>query len=161
MTKMKWFGLLAIVLAGLYGAMMWYFTQLANPGVIDELRSNPNGERAKIAMLLSLPDGKVIPVNYLREGDLVFVGADGPWWRAFNGDGASVEVFIQGQMMIGNAKAVLDDIDYTRQVFSRLRPKTPAGLPDWLNGKLIVIQLTDRASLSIHTSAISASSEVP
>jgi hypothetical protein len=34
-------------------------------------------------LLLTMPDGRQIPVNYLREGNLVFAGADGRWWRAW------------------------------------------------------------------------------
>ncbi len=116
-----------------------YQIQIVNPRVTSELRDNPGSPAAERAMLLTLSDGKVIPVNYLREGDQVFVGADGSWWRAFQGSGARVGMLIQGAELAGHACAVLDDPDYTKSVFSRLRPATPKWLPDWLNGVLVVI----------------------
>ena len=56
-----------------------------NSGVIRDLTENPNGERARVVMLLTLPSGKAIPVNYLREGQNVYAGADFPWWRELRG----------------------------------------------------------------------------
>ena len=38
---------------------------------------------------------------------------------------------------------VLDRPDYVSDIFKRLRPKVPAWLPRWLNGKLIVIEVSD------------------
>lgn len=38
-------------------------------------------------------------------------------------------------------RVVLDDPEYTRDLFSRLRPSAPKWLPDWLNAYLIVIDL--------------------
>ncbi len=132
--------LLLVVAAGLYN------TRVVNPRVIDEIRNNPEGERAAIATLLTFPDGKTIPVNYLKEGNLVFLGADGPWWRDFPATeedvpGTKVELFIRGQLYTGYGKTELTDQVYIDDVFSRLRPTVPAWLPDWLNGKLIVIEL--------------------
>ena len=62
-----------------------YVTQIGNPGVVAELRQNPMGKRAEGTMLLMFSEGKTIPVNYLREGTLVYAGADGWWWRQFEG----------------------------------------------------------------------------
>ena len=47
------------------------------------------------------------PVNYLREGDQVFVGADGRWWRAFRSGDVPVSPFIKGQKLSGRARTVL------------------------------------------------------
>ena len=132
-------GVLAIVIVG-YG---YYQTQVANPNVAEELVRDPQGPRAQKVMMLTFPDGKSIPVNYLREGDQVFVGADGPWWRSFRGEGAPVTLMIKGETLTGQAVAVLDDPAYTKDVFSRLRPTVPKWLPDWLNGKLVVITLDE------------------
>lgn len=130
-------GVLAIVIVG-YG---FYQLQVANPKVADELVRDPQGPRAQKVMMLTFADGKSIPVNYLREGNRVFVGADGPWWRSFRGEGAPVTLLIKGETLTGQAVAVLDDPAYTKDVFSRLRPTVPKWLPDWLNGKLVVITL--------------------
>jgi hypothetical protein len=80
-------------------------------------------------------------VNYLREDDLVFMGIDGRWWRAFQSSSEPVEMVIQGQRLSGHAQVVLDDPEYVVDVFARLRPKAPSWLPLWLNGKLVVITL--------------------
>lgn len=127
--------LVAFVGLRLYGAV-WL-----NPRVADELRTHPQGERAGKVMLLTLPDGRTIPVNYLREGTLVFAGADGRWWRAFESGNVPVTVVIRGQTLTGRARTVLDDPVYTRDVFNRLRPNVPKWLPEWLDAYLVVIEL--------------------
>ena len=142
---MKWvlIGLLALVVLPvvLYLGTLVYFNLVGNDQVAEELKQNPEGDRANIVMLLTFPDGKVLPVNYLREGNQVFAGADGGWWRAFRDGDVPVTVFIKGEELAGRARVVLDDPEYTRDVFSRLRPTAPAWLPDWLNGNLVVIDL--------------------
>ncbi len=130
-----------IVVLVLAGSYLWYARSVVNPRVIEEIRSNPQGERAGIVTLLTFADGKVIPVNYLREGERVFLGADGRWWREFRGEGADVTLHIRGTTLEGHAVVVLDDPDYVKDVFTRLRPKVPKWLPDWLNGKLVVVTL--------------------
>ena len=134
-------GLLGVLALAVFG--YWFnMTQFSNPRVADELVDNPTGERAARVMWLTY-DGRSIPVNYLREGNKVFAGADGPWWRAFRGNGASVTVLVKGESLSGHATVVLDDQDYVKDVFSRLRPNAPECLPDWANGKLVVISLPD------------------
>ena len=64
-------------------------TQLANRSVTRALRALPPGERAKKVMLLTLPSGRTIPVNYLREADIVYAGSDGRWWRELRGEGGA------------------------------------------------------------------------
>ena len=129
--------LLGLIFAG-YAV---YQIQIVNPRVSSELRDNPGGQRAQRVMLLTLPDASTIPVNYLREGDQVFVGADGSWWRTFPDSGAPVSMVILGEQLTGHARAVLDDPGFKTAVFSRLRPAVPKWLPDWLNGVLVVIDL--------------------
>jgi hypothetical protein len=141
----KWALVTIAVVAVLYGGLSLYGSFSTNPKVIAELRTNPQGDRAGIAMLLSFQDGKQIPVNYLREGNMVFVGADGPWWRDFRDAGAPVTLEIRGETLTGHAVVVLNNPDYVDEVFTRLRPAVPEWLPDWLNGKLVVITL-DEAS---------------
>lgn len=113
-----------------------------NARVAEDIRNNPDGERARRSMLITLADGRMYPVNYLREDNLVFMGIDGRWWRSFVGEGQPVQLLIRGQQLSGHAKTVLDDPAYVDDVFSRLRPTVPEWLPDWLNGKLVVITLT-------------------
>lgn len=120
-----------------------------NASVIAEIQTNPGGERAARSMVITLADGRVYPVNYLREGNLVFMGIDGRWWRAFQGAGQQVEMLIQGQRLTGLAKVELDDQAYIDEIFARLRPKVPSWLPDWLNGKLVAITLDDGVSGTI------------
>jgi hypothetical protein len=73
-------------------ALSWLFYQsrVANPRVVLELRQRPDGERASRVMLVTLPSGRTIPVNYLREADKVYAGADGRWWRELRGGGATL-----------------------------------------------------------------------
>ena len=118
-------------------------SETTNQRVERELRADPEGSTARRVMMVSLPDGRSLPVNYLREDELVFIGVDGFWWRQFTGEGQAVEMFIRGERVNGHAKAVLDQPDYVSEIFKRLRPKVPAWLPSWLNGKLIVIEVSD------------------
>jgi hypothetical protein len=123
-----------------------------NASVIAEIQTNPGGERAVRSMVITLADGRVYPVNYLREGNLVFMGIDGRWWRAFQGAGQQVEMLIQGQRLTGLAKVELDDQAYIDEIFARLRPKVPSWLPNWLNGKLVAITLDNGVSDTIKAS---------
>jgi len=109
-----------------------------NRGVIRELREAPDGERAKKVMLITLPSGKQIPVNYLREDDVVYAGADFPWWRELRGEGGQVTVLIRGETLTGHARAVENDPDHRASVFSRLRPNAIS----WA-GTLVEVRLTD------------------
>jgi len=135
-----WLALGLVVLVGLL-AWLPVRTQQVNAQVVEEIRANPQGERAARTMIIFLADGRVYPVNYLREDDLVFMGIDGRWWRAFQSSSEPVEMAIQGQRLSGHAQVVLDDPEYVVDVFARLRPKAPSWLPLWLNGKLVVITL--------------------
>ena len=74
---------------------------VGNPRVVAELRDDPQGERAGIVMLLGLPDGRELPVNYLREGNQVFAGADGRWWRPLRDGNAPVRLLIRGETFDG------------------------------------------------------------
>ena len=143
---MKWIPIVLVAVIALpvmlYLGAFAYYNLIGNDRVAEELCNNPGGERANIVMLLTLPSGRVLPVNYLREGNQVFAGADGGWWRAFRDGDIPVRVMIKGEQFSGNARVVLDDPEYTRGVFSRLRPAAPQWLPQWLNANLIVIDLT-------------------
>mgnify|MGYP001815439642 CR=1 FL=1 len=137
MVKALGIGLgLVVLLALALPLMMAYMDRFSNPGVIEELRREPDGERARKVMVLTLPSGRVIPVNYLREGARVYAGADGRWWRELVGDPKPVELLVRGERLEGLGRAVRDDPDYTKDVFARLRPKAVPGF-----GTLIEIRL--------------------
>ena len=123
-----------------------YVTQIGNAGVVAELRQNPMGKRAERTMLLMFSEGKTIPVNYLREGTLVYAGADGWWWRQFEGKGAAVTLLVRGETLKGHATVILEDQEVIDEVFSKLRPTVPVWLPDWANGKLVIVDLKHAAS---------------
>ena len=137
---MKWvgIGLGALVLIAAAG---WALAARGNARVEQDLRREPNGELAHKVMLIGFPEGRVLPVNYLREGDFVYAGADGPWWRALRGDGARVELLVRGETLFGQARAVEDDPERRADVFSRLRPTVPSWIPDRLDAVLVAVEL--------------------
>jgi len=113
-----------------------YAVQIANPRVERELMENPTGERAARVMLLTLPSGRRIPVNFYREEDMVYAGADGSWWKELVGDGFPVSVLLRGETLQGTARTVLDDPVYTKQIFEKLRPNAIEGF-----GRLVEIRI--------------------
>ena len=143
MTFLKWLLIVLAVLVLAFLALRLLFGLIANPRVVEELRADPRGERAGIVMLLTLPDGRVLPVNYRREGNHVFAGADGRWWRALRDGDVPVTVMIRGETLKGRARVVFDDPEYKRDVFTRLRPNVPKWLPAWLDAQLVVINLEE------------------
>ena len=139
MTR-KWILALVVVLC-LGGLALKWRTAQVNAAVAETLRLDPQSARAARTMLITLADGRVFPVNYLREGDLVFMGIDGRWWRAFQGSGQPVTMLIQGEVLEGHARVNLEDPALVKDVFARLRPTVPDWLPDALNCKLVTIRL--------------------
>jgi hypothetical protein len=113
-----------------------YYEYFANPRIVRELMDEPDGERAKRVMLITLPSGRRLPVNYLREDDRVYAGADGTWWKELEGEGFPVSVLVRGETLNGVARAVRDDRAYTESVFARLRPNAVKGF-----GTLIEVRL--------------------
>jgi hypothetical protein len=63
------------------------------------------------------------PVDYLREGNTVYVGSDSAWWKNLEG-GAEVRMLIQGTEYVGWATPITDDLDRLREGFKKLRPWT-------------------------------------
>ncbi|MXY53668.1 MAG: hypothetical protein F4Y86_14250 [Gammaproteobacteria bacterium] len=139
----KWLLIAVAAVVLLFLAMRIYYGLVANPAVVQELKRDPQGERAGIVMLLTLPNGRTLPVNYRREGNQVFAGADGRWWRALREGDAPVSVWIRGETFEGRARVALDEEEYKREVFSRLRPDVPKWLPEWLDAHLVVIDLDE------------------
>lgn len=129
-------GLLAAVALLAIGYYV-YTAAIKNPRVARELLAEPDGALAQKVMLLTLPSGKRYPVNYLRDGDQVFAGCDGRWWRELRGEGAPVVLLVRGEELRGHARVVSDDPEYRKRVFKRLRPRSYR----WIGGKLIEIAL--------------------
>ena len=136
---MKWIAIVLGLLVVLFVGGRLYYGLVTNPRVAQELRDEPQGERAKKVMLITLPSGRELPVNYWREGDKVFAGADGRWWKELDGGGHAVTVFVQGQTHSGTARAVTDDPEYTKRVFAELRPNALPGF-----GTLVEVVLEPR-----------------
>ena len=113
-----------------------YMERIANPRVVQELIEHPDGERAQKTMLLTLPSGRRIPVNFLREDSVVYAGADGSWWKELVGSGTPVSLLVRGESLWGTARAILDDPAYTQDTFKRLRPDAIEGF-----GTLVEIRL--------------------
>lgn len=132
-----------VILTLLFAGTRLYYFFIVNPRVVAELQSEPNGERAQRVMLLTLPDGSTIPVNYLQEGQVVFVGADGQWWREFGDNGKEVEIFLQRAILNGHAVAITNDPQYRDGIFTRLRPTAPTWLPEWMKGVLVKITIAE------------------
>jgi hypothetical protein len=137
---MKWLGIVLVGGVVLLVGGAFVYSWWMNPRVIRELREDPQGERAQEVMLLTLPSGKALPVNYLRDGDTVYAAADFPWWRELRGEGGRGSVLIRGETLHGRIRAVEDDPELRDSVFSRLRPTAPR----WL-GTLVVIELDREA----------------
>ena len=142
--KLKWVAVILGLLALSPNLVGIIFGLVVNPIVSAELRNNPNGKEAQEAMLLTF-EGRTLPVNYLKEGNAVFIGVDGRWWRAFAGRSVPVSMLIGGQTYAGFAELSADDPAYVEGIFSRLRPTTPDWLPSWLNAHLVVITLDSKA----------------
>ena len=141
MRKFRVLTIVIVALASLVYGYLYYSKAVINPRVVKEITSNPEGERAGIVGLFTLPSGRKVPANYLREGNKVFFGVDGRWWRELTGSEKQLSVLLRGESLKGTARVVLNDPDYTRDVFARLRLKAPSWLPAWLKGKLVVITL--------------------
>lgn len=123
-------------------ALFWLYTErIGNPRVAQDLLDHPDGARAGKVMLLTLPSGRRLPVNYLRKGDLVYAGADGGWWRELTGEDPSVTVWIRGESQVAPARVVVDDPEYTARIFAELRPKAIKGF-----GRLVEIRLASEPS---------------
>lgn len=133
---MKWLGIAVTAGVTLFVGTACVYSWWVNPRVERELREDPDGERAGKVMLLTLPSGKSLPVNYLRDGQTVYAAADFPWWRELRGDGGHGSVLIRGETLAGHVRVVEDDPQLRTSVFARLRPTAPS-----FTGTLVVIDL--------------------
>jgi hypothetical protein len=143
--RVRLIAIVAAVLLAIPASVLLYYQFIGNPRAFEELLADPQGERAQIVMLLTLPSGRRIPVNYLREGDRVYAAADGRWWRELVGEGVPVSVYVRGETLPGMARAVVDEPDYTQRVFARLRPDAVPGF-----GTLIEVRLQGAEASTEH-----------
>jgi hypothetical protein len=127
-----------LVLGILIASYAFYTIQVVNPRVERELIEDPDGERARRVMLLTLPSDRRIPVNYLREDERVYAAADGNWWKELVGPPVAVTLLIRGETLQGIARVVIDEPVYTKEIFERLRPNAIEGF-----GTLIEIVLSE------------------
>lgn len=81
------------------------------------------------------------PVDYLREGNTVYVGSDSAWWNNLEG-GAEVRMLIQGTEYVGWATPIVDDPDRLKAGFMKLRPWTYKRAL-WSGAVLVEIQIRD------------------
>jgi hypothetical protein len=88
------------------------------------------------------------PVDYLREGNNVYVGSDSAWWKHLQG-GAEVRLLIQGTEFVGWATPITDDLDRIRDGFKKLRPWTYKRAL-WSGAVFVEIQI-QREAKSNHT----------
>ena len=139
MSKTKWFVVGVVVLLVVGTVAMKWRGDTVNTRVMNEIRSEPFGERARKTMIVTLEDGRVYPVNFLCEDGRVYMGIDGLWWRVFQGEGSRVQMEINDQIVTGTGVVILDDLARVDDVFSQLRPTVPEWLPRALNGKLVEI----------------------
>ncbi len=133
---MKYVPIVVVALLLIFTGYAIFVTRVGNPWVVSELRKDPDGARARRVMLITLPSGRIIPVNYLRQDDRVYAAADGRWWQQLRGQGAPVELLVRGETLVGHARAIEDEPDHRSAIFDRLRPSAPK-----LFGTLIQIDL--------------------
>ena len=136
-----------VIVIGVVGLVSYRLLTVGgvNERVAADIRANSDGALAAKTMLLTLADDRMYPVNFLHEGNYVFVGIDGRWWREFVDEPQPVQMFIQGETLAGQARTILDDPARKKDLFSRLRPTVPKWLPDALNAKLVEITLDPAA----------------
>jgi hypothetical protein len=136
---MKIFIIVLLVVAALVllvAGYVLFMDRFGNPVVARELMEEPDGARARKVMLITLPSGRSLPVNYLREGGMVYAGADGRWWKELVGEGAPVTVLVRGETLAGHGRAIRDDPAYKKRIFAKLRPTAIPG-----TGTLVEIRL--------------------
>ena len=117
-----------------------YQTYIVNPGIINELRDNPHGETAARVMLINLPSGKMLPVNYVHAREKYWAGADGSWWRELREPGLNLSIVVRGETIKVRGIAIEDNRQLTREIFSELRPTAP----EWVGA--ILVEFTPVAS---------------
>ena len=99
-----------------------------HPLVPTILQSRQHGLLSDSVMLITLKkrdsaEMKTFPVDYLREGNMVYIGSDSGWWKHLEG-GAEVTLLIQRTEYTGWATPILGDPERSSAGFKKLRPWT-------------------------------------
>ena len=142
MNKLTIAGIVVASLIGLILGFALYQTYITNPGVIRELMDNPDGATAGRVMLINLPSGKMLPVNYLHKHDKYWAAADGRWWRELREPGLDLAVIVRGKTLKMQAIAIEHDDKLTDEIFSELRPTAPR----WVGALLVKFIPADNSS---------------
>lgn len=82
------------------------------------------------------------PVDYLREGNMVYIGSDSDWWKHLEG-GAGVTMLVQGTEVTGWAIPILDDPERSSAGFKKLRPWTYMRAK-WTEAVFVEVEIRDQ-----------------
>ncbi len=84
---------------------------------------------------------KTFPVDYLREGNMVYIGSDSSWWKHLEG-GAAVTMLIQRTEVSGWATPIIDDPERSSAGFKKLRPWTYLRA-EWTGAVFVEVEIRD------------------
>ena len=120
-----------------------------NPLVTTILQSEQHALLSGRTMLITMKNRetaqmKTFPVNYLREGDMVYIGSDFGWEKHLVG-GAEVRLLIQAREYTGRATPILDDPERSGAGFKKLRPWTYKRA-EWTGAVFVEVKIQDAAS---------------
>ena len=120
-----------------------------NPLVTTILQSEQHPLLSGRTMLITMKNRetaqmKTFPVNYLREGDMVYIGSDFGWEKHLVG-GAEVRLLIQAREYTGCATPILDDPERSSAGFKKLRPWTYKRA-EWTGAVFVEVKIQDGAS---------------
>ena len=122
------------------------FIAVYNPVVTTILESEQHRLLSGRTMLITMENRetsqmKTFPVNYLREGETVYIVSDFGWEKHLAG-GAEVRMLIQGTEIVGWATPVLDDPTRSSAAFKKLRPWTYKGA-EWAGSVFVEVKIQD------------------
>ncbi|MCY4385594.1 MAG: hypothetical protein OXC18_00680 [Desulfurellaceae bacterium] len=111
------------------------------------LQSERHGLLSDGVMLITMKkrdssEMKTFPVDYLREGNMVYIGSDSDWWKHLEG-GAEVTMLIQGAEVTGWAIPILDDPERSSAGFKKLRPWTYMRA-EWTGAIFVEVEIQDQ-----------------
>lgn len=135
---------MVIIISVLAGVAV--FITAANPLVSTILRSEQHGLLSDGIMLITMKkrdssDMKTFPVDYLREGNTIYIGSDFGWWKHLEG-GAEVRMLIKGTEVVGWATPIIDDPERSIAGFKKLRPWTYKRA-EWTGAVFVEVQIKE------------------